>query len=292
MPQMLASCSEDCVTTQAGSPMAQGIAASTSSAGIGFIIRYRYRDMDNKSGRPPTRPGSAIRMLTVTLPVYNEEAAIEHVVLEHVAVLNRVASDVPEWEIVCVDDGSNDRTPEILRDLQTRIPRLRVIRQENRGIFGAFTRAYQEARGSHIFVTGSDGQWPAENLETLLPFLLSGVEVVVGVRTNRKHVYSPARRVISAVFNGLPGWLFGVRMEDAGGTKLAIRRIFDYKLISTSPFFEAERLILAHREALRMDFVPIRFRSRAAGQEAGAGFKNLYTSLRDLVLCLKEYGFR
>ena len=248
--------------------------------------------MDHNDGGPQSGDGTAIRMLTVTLPVYNEEAAIERVVLEHVAVLNRVGIEVPEWEIVCVDDGSKDRTPEILRSLQSRVPRLRVIRQENRGIFGAFTRAYQEARGSHIFVTGSDGQWPAENLETMLPLLLAGAAVVVGVRTNRRDVYTPARRAISALFNSLPQLLFGARVEDAGGTKLGIREVFDYKLVSRSPFFEAERLILACRNGLRVEFVPIRFLARSGGKAAGASFKNICTSVRDLVRCVLAYGFR
>ena len=248
--------------------------------------------MNNDAGGPQSTQGTAIRMLTVAMAAYNEEAAIERVVLDHVEVLNRVGTVVPEWEIVCVDDGSKDRTPEILRRLQARIPRLRVIRQENRGIFGAFTRAYQEAHGSHIFTTGSDGQWPAENLETMLPSLISGAAVVVGVRTNRRDVYTPARRVISALFNRLPHMLFGVRVEDAGSTKLGIRQVFDYELISISPFFEAERLILAHRQGLHVEFVPIRFLARSGGKAAGASFRNVYTSVRDLLRCLTAYGFR
>jgi glycosyltransferase involved in cell wall biosynthesis len=248
--------------------------------------------MDNNLGVPLPGQDSPIRMLTVTMPVYNEEAAIERVVLDHVDVLNRVGAVVPEWEIVCVDDGSKDRTAEILRGLEARVPGLRVIRQENRGIFGAFTRAYQEARGSHIFVTGSDGQWPAKNLEAMLRVLLAGAEVVVGVRTNRPDVYTPVRCVISVLFNWLPKLLFGVRVEDAGGSKLGIREVFDYQLVSTSPFFEAERLILAHRRGLRIEFVPIRFLTRSGGRAGGASFKNIYASVKDLVRCVMAYGFR
>ena len=114
------------------------------------------------------KPSVPIRMLSVTMPVYNEEVSIQKVVMDHVEVLERLGSALPAWEIVCVDDGSRDRTPQILGELQARDPRVRVIRQANQGIYGAFTRAYKESRGSHIFVTGSDGQWPATNIETLL----------------------------------------------------------------------------------------------------------------------------
>src|ERR1017187_7326545 len=127
-----------------------------------------------------------VSILSVTMPVYNEQATIERVVLDHVEVLARLGSTVAEWEIVCVDDGSKDRTAEILRDLEKRVPQLRVIRQENQGIFGAVMRAYREARGSHFFVTGSDGQWPAGNLELLLRPALSGADLVVGRSEERR----------------------------------------------------------------------------------------------------------
>jgi glycosyltransferase involved in cell wall biosynthesis len=231
-------------------------------------------------------------MLSVTMPVYNEQAAIESVVRDHVAVLERLANVLPDWEIVCVDDGSKDRTPEILRDLQKQVPRLRVVRQENQGIFGAISRGYQESRGSHIFATGSDGQWPAENLESLLKPALSGADLVIGVRSNKRAVYTPARRLISSAFNLLPRVLFGARVEDAGSNKLGVREVFEYQLISRSVFFEAERIILAQRRGCRVDFVPIEFLPRIQGKAMGASWKNLRHSILDMLRCLWKYGFR
>jgi uncharacterized protein YqgQ len=141
-------------------------------------------------------------------------------------------------------------------------------------------------------VTGSDGQWPAANLEVLLRPLLAGAEVVIGVRTNRHEVYTPARRVISTAFNRLPQVLFGARLQDAGGTKLGVREVFDYDLISRSPFFEAERIILAQRHGLRVEFVPVQFLTRSGGKAMGASARNVRTSVIDLFRCLWKYGFR
>ncbi len=85
------------------------------------------------------------------MPVYNEEVSIESVVLEHVRVLEKLSPRVSEWEVVCVDDASRDRTPEILAVLSRREPRLRVLRNEtNLGIYGAIMRCYREARGAYI----------------------------------------------------------------------------------------------------------------------------------------------
>jgi glycosyltransferase involved in cell wall biosynthesis len=234
----------------------------------------------------------SIRMLSIVMPVYNEELSIEPVIVEHVQVLKKLAHAVPDWEIVCVDDGSQDRTAAILHELQKRIHRLRVIRQENQGIYGALSRCYQEARGSHIFATGSDGQWPAENLESLLDSALSGAELVVGVRSNKREVYSPIRHFISVAFNLLAQVLFGEHVEDAGSHKLGVREIFLYPLISQSVFVEAERIIVAQRLGRRVEFLPIHFLPRKGGKASGASWKNVRASIADLLRCIAKYGFR
>jgi glycosyltransferase involved in cell wall biosynthesis len=231
-------------------------------------------------------------MLSVVMPAYNEEAAIETVVREHVAALGKLAGSIPDWEIVVVDDGSKDRTAAVLEQLACEIPRLRVVRQQNQGIFGAFTRAYREARGTHVYSTGSDGQWPAENIGPMWKKLESGCGLVIGVRQNRHEVYTPARRLISKMFNLMPRLLFGAPVEDAGSVKLGVRKAFELPLISRSVFFEAERIILAHRSGLRVGFVPIEFLPRKGGKAMGASWKNIRNSSVDLLRCMVKYGFR
>lgn len=231
-------------------------------------------------------------MLSVAMPVYNEQASIEQVIRDHVAELERLRGVVPDWEIVCVDDGSRDESPAILKRLQAEFPRLRVVHQENQGIYAAFTRAFEESRGTHIFSTGSDGQWPAENLGILTTTLLAGADLVIGERTNRREVYSLARRIVSRCFNQLPRALFGVAIVDAGSTKLGIRKVFLFPLKSRSVFFEAERIILASRSGCRVAFVPIHFQTRTGGKATGASWRNIRDAVRDMFVCLRAYGFR
>jgi len=227
------------------------------------------------------------------MPVYNEEASIESVVLEHVRILEKLKPQLSEWEVVCVDDASRDRSPAILAALSRQEPRLRVLRNEtNLGIYGAVMRCYREARGAFIYFTGSDGQWPAENLEPLWERLLAGEDLVVGVRTNRHEVYSVPRRVISHLYNLLPRLLFGVAVYDAGSVKVGVRAIFQFQLVSRSPFAEAERLIKAVRSGYRVNFIPIRFVPRAGGKARGGSWKNIRASVRDVFRCLLVYGFR
>src|SRR5579872_1942330 len=123
--------------------------------------------------------------LSVAMPAYNEEASIDSVIRDHVKVLESIGGAISQWEIVCVDDGSIDRTPAILKNLQLSVPQLRIVRQENQGITGALSRALRETRGTHVYCTGSDGQWPASNLTPMLSAIQTGSDLVVGVRINR-----------------------------------------------------------------------------------------------------------
>jgi glycosyltransferase involved in cell wall biosynthesis len=232
-------------------------------------------------------------MLSVVLPAYNEEAVIERVIAEHVSVLEELTVAGVEWEIVCVEDGSADHTREALARIQKRVPQLRVIlHSQNQGIYASFAHLYREAKGSLIYSTGSDGQWPAEHLKRLLAPVRAGADLAVGVRTNRCEVYSLRRRLVSFAYNRLSELAFGVPIRDAGGVKLGRREMFGFELLSRSPFSEAERVIRAQREGWKVVFVPIDFRARPAGADKGASWRNIFASMRDLVRCVRAYGAR
>ena len=221
---------------------------------------------------------------------FNEEAAIEGVVLKHLEELENLKPQVPQWEIVCVDDGSTDATPQILDRLQSRVPELRVIRHRtNQGIAATQAHLYSEARGTHIYFTGSDGQWPTENLPPMLGLVLAGADLVVGVRKNLGEVYNLRRRFVSFAFNVLPWLLLGVKTGDAGSVKLGRRELFTRPVVSRSPFAEAERILLAQRSGHRVDFVPIRFENRSGGKAKGANWRNVSSSVGDLFRCFVAY---
>jgi len=210
-----------------------------------------------------------------------------------VNLLEELAAAGIEWEIVCVDDGSTDRTRDVLARLQKQVPKLRVVlHSQNQGIYASFAHLYREAKGSLIYSTGSDGQWPAEHVKRLLEPVRAGADLAVGVRTNRRDVYSFRRKLVSFGFNWLSEFVFGVPIRDAGGVKLGRREMFGFELLSRSPFAEAERVIRAQREGWKVVFVPIDFRARPAGAGKGASWKNIFASMRDLVRCVGAYGIR
>ena len=228
--------------------------------------------------------------LSVAMGAFNEEAAIEGVILEHVQVLQELQLQVPKWEIICVDDGSTDTTPQILDRIQSRLPELKVIRHRtNLGIAATQAHLYREARGTHIYFTGSDGQWPPENLPRMLELVLAGADLVVGVRENRREVYNLRRQFVSFAFNLLPQLLLGVKTGDAGSVKLGRKELFTLPLVSRSPFAEAERIMQTHRSGYKVDFIPIRFCNRSGGKAKGASWRNVASSTHDLFRCFLRY---
>ena len=130
------------------------------------------------------------------------------------------------------------------------------------------------------------------NLEAMLDPLLAGANLVVGVRTNRHEIYTVPRRIVSYFFNKLPRLLFGIAIYDAGSVKLGNRAIFQFELVSRSPFSEAERLIKAVRLGYRVVFVPIRSIPRVAGKGHGSSWKNIRASVLDMFRCLRVYPIR
>jgi len=229
--------------------------------------------------------------LSIVMPAYNEEGQIKEVIGEHIEIASRLPPTVKDWEIVCLDDASVDATAARLAELSKTNEKVRIVTHEtNQGISASFHDVCQAARGSHVYMTAADGQWPAENILVMLAELEAGADLVVGVRTNRRDIYSFRRRIVSYSFNILVKLLFGVETSDAGSIKLGLRAIFQMPLVSRSPFAEAERILTAHRLGYQVVSVPIQFLPRSSGKASGAGFKNILDSLRD---CLKvRFGGR
>ena len=142
-----------------------------------------------------------------------------------------------------------------------------------------------------MYLTASDGQWPAANLAKMFGTLEDGADLVVGVRSNRNQVYGAMRRIISFLFNLLPRMFFGVKTADAGSIKLGIREVFNFGLISHSPFVEAERIIPA-QSPVSSDIRAHRNSFAHHGKERGASLADVRRSLVDCFRCLGAYGFR
>lgn len=138
--------------------------------------------------------------IAVAMPAYNEEANIEVVVQDSIKYLES-AVWITDYRLVVVNDGSKDRTPEILQELSKRYPKLIVVHQENGG-YGAAVRkglAVGSTTGMDwIHFMDSDQQFRLKDLELFRLALEQGKTFIAGIRMNRAN--SLERRV--------KGWLW------------------------------------------------------------------------------------
>jgi glycosyltransferase involved in cell wall biosynthesis len=220
-----------------------------------------------------------VSSVSICFPVYNEGQTLRSVLDDARALL--AGSDI-DYEILICDDGSTDETPLIIRERACGDSRIRAWRHEqNQGIFATFEDLYARATKEFVFLNSTDEQWDTRILFDLLP-LTASADIVIASRRN-KH-YPPVRRLVSWVFNVVPGLLFGVSTYDAGAVKLVRREIITRcSLISRSPFSEAERLIRAARLGYRIVEYPVGTRPRRGGRGRRVDWRLVRGAARDVV---------
>jgi glycosyltransferase involved in cell wall biosynthesis len=150
---------------------------------------------------------------SIVVPVYNEAPNLEPLYGELRETLERWGRP---FEILIVDDGSTDESFEILRRLQARDARLRVIRlRRNFGQTAAFAAGFAESRGRLIVTSDGDLQNDPRDIPAMISRLEEGYDIVCGWRKNRKDGWLN-RRLPSMVANRLISWATGVRLNDYG----------------------------------------------------------------------------
>jgi dolichol-phosphate mannosyltransferase len=124
--------------------------------------------------------------LSVAAPAYNEAAGLEAVVMEWRDFL-AAQNDISAFEIVICNDGSTDRTGDILDHLALQIPQLRALHFiGNRGAAAALNAAIAATRNDWVLLIDSDGQFPIQNLPLMLAALRqSGSQAAVGIRQKK-----------------------------------------------------------------------------------------------------------
>jgi len=161
--------------------------------------------------------------ISAFFPAYNEEANVTAMVERLGAVLPQVSDD---YEIIVVDDGSQDRTAEIATALAAADPRVRLVRhQQNRGYGGALKSGFAASTKSYVFFTDGDGQFDVGEITSLLPYVPQH-DVVIGYRIDRAE--GGLRRVNAGAWNFLVRNLFGIPSRDVDcAFKLFDRRVFE-----------------------------------------------------------------
>ena len=163
--------------------------------------------------------------LSVVIPIFNEAEVIAELARRLHEVLESIGHD---FEVIFVDDGSTDSSPDLLRELHEKDPRWKVLKlSRNFGHQIAITAGLDAASGAAVVIMDGDLQDPPEVIPNLVGKWKEGFDVVHAVRKTRK-AENPLRRVISFLCYRRIYVLAGVRLPvDAGDFRLVSRHAAD-----------------------------------------------------------------
>jgi glycosyltransferase involved in cell wall biosynthesis len=159
--------------------------------------------------------------ISVFFPAFNDAPSIPALVRNAHRLLDSLTA---EFEIIVVNDGSSDPTPQVLQSLHQELgPRLRIVTHPvNLGYGAALRSGFAAARYPWVFYTDGDGQYDVTELLHLLPHATDGVGLVNGYKLRR---HDPAHRIwIGQAYNQFVRRLFGIQIRDVDCDFRLLRR--------------------------------------------------------------------
>jgi glycosyltransferase involved in cell wall biosynthesis len=159
--------------------------------------------------------------LTVILPIYDEEESLPELFAKLFDVLDTLDC---RYEVLSVNDGSKDRSIDVLHQIASKHPQLRVVDfRRNYGQTAALMAGFDHARGDIIVTLDADLQNDPADIPRLIAKLNEGYDVVSGWRAERKDA-AITRNLVSRIANVLISRVSGVKLRDYGCTLKAYRR--------------------------------------------------------------------
>ncbi len=236
--------------------------------------------------RPATREagdaqsGRVEGKISLVLPAHNEEPNIRTVVEEAAHVLPTAFTD---YEIVVVNDGSKDRTLEIVQELERENPHVRLVNHPvNRGYGAAVTSGFNAATGDFIMFMDSDRQFDINDIHLLTPHT-KDYDIVAGYRIKRN---DPAFRLLNAqIFGVAVSLLFDIHVRDIDCAFKIMRAevLKGINLESPGALINTEMLAKAKVQGCNLTQVGVNHYPRLAGEQSGASVKVVLRAFREML---------
>ena len=200
------------------------------------------------------------------IPFYNEEKNLQKVV---VGLVNNLETASIDYELILVNNGSGDRSPEILEALAKEKPnRIKVVHvAANQGYGWGIINGLQNANGHYVGYLGGDGQIRPEDAIRVCQEIEGGIcDLVKAKRVSRED--GLRRKIYSFVFNHLFWIIFGVGSLDVNGTPKVFHKdwLGRFGLTAKDWFVDAEIMIKATYLGLKVREVPVEFLRREEGR--------------------------
>ena len=218
--------------------------------------------------------------LSIVTPAYNEAANI-------VSVLQDVSGTALKWnldyEIILVNDGSQDQTGILAREMGSFIPNFRLVEHyPNRGYGGALKAGFASAVKEWIAFIPGDGQFDFSEIQLLID-LTAEADIICGYRANRQDPF--LRKVNAFGWNTLIRLLFGrlCRDIDCGFKLIRTEVLAQVNLESDGAMVDTELLAGAKARGFCITEVPVTHLPRTAGESTGADLKVIFKAFHDLL---------
>ncbi len=218
--------------------------------------------------------------ISIITPIYNEEKNIPHLY----ARLSEVLKKLPhEYEIIAINDGSQDKSLQVLREFAAQDKALKVINfRNNFGQTAALSAGIESATGEVIILIDSDLENDPADIAHIITKINEGYDVVSGWRKNRWKGQFITRKLPSLVANALISKIAGVKLHDYGCTLKGYRREVVQSIML---YGEMHRFIPAYakKAGARIAEIPVHYTPRIHGK-SNYGIGRLLRVLPDLLL--------
>lgn len=215
--------------------------------------------------------------ISIVIPVYNEEQSVKELFLKIEDVLSKTNKS---YEVIFVDDGSGDKTFDVLKELHGRSDNIKVIRfRRNFGKSAALTAGFEYVQGDLVITMDGDLQDDPEEIPRFLERMKDGYDLIVGWKSERKDPV--VKKAVSKIFNKLTAWLTGVKIHDSN----CCFKVFKIEVVKNIKVHgELHRYIpaLAFWQGYKVDEIKVRHYPRRHGKSK-YGFNRLLKGFLDLI---------
>lgn len=228
--------------------------------------------------------------LSIFFPFWNEQDNVETVVGKAMVVADKVAK---KWEIIMIDDGSSDKTFEIIKKLANKDKRLIAVSHRiNRGYGAALKTGFEKARYDYVVFNDGDGQFDFSEVSKLMD-RIENADMVIGFR--KKRLDHPFRHILMNMLKIWDYLFFRFKFKDIDcGFKLfrkeAINKIMP--LSSEGAMITTEILAKAKKNKLRITEVEVHHYPRLFGDQSGGNIRVILRAVKESLLLWKNLNFK
>ena len=259
---------------------------TVSYVGMRFGVFTKKEEVD--MSHPPLKPRliTTPRSLSVILPAYNEEALIADTISHVMSVLS---SWMRDFEVIVVNDGSKDRTEEIVAALEAYDQRIRLINHPvNKGYGAALVTGFESVTKDLAFFMDSDGQFDIRDLARFFP-LIEEYGAVLGYRIARQDTWM--RKLNAWGWKKLVGFVFRVHARDIDCAFKLFRAEFfrSNRLETRGAMINAEIVYKLARAGYTYTEVGVQHLPRLAGKATGAKLAVILRALREFFIYAEKW---